>query len=73
MPAGNYRISTALIKRSGEYIDRFASHEAQVQVVEGDNTSVILTLKAVEDPMNGISYAELRKIGVSSEIARNFN
>jgi hypothetical protein len=73
MPAGNYRFSTALIKRTGEYIDRFASHEAHVQVVDGDNTSVILTLRPINDPMSTINYAELKKIGIPSEIARNLN
>jgi hypothetical protein len=73
MAAGEYRISTALIKKTGDYIDRFASHEAHIQVAEGDNTSVILTLKPLDDPMNSISYAELHKIGVPSEVAENLN
>jgi len=73
MPAGEYRISSAIIKKTGDYLDRFASHEAHIQVVEGDNTAVILTLKPIDDPVNSISYAELHKIGVPSEIAQNLN
>lgn len=73
MPAGQYRISTALIRKTGEYLDRFASHEAHVSVVPGDNTVVILTLLPVDDPLNHIDYAELKRIGVPSEVARNLN
>ncbi len=74
MVEGDYRISTALIKKTGDYVDRFASHEAHVQVLEGDNTAVILTLRPVADPLGeGINYAELHKIGISDEVARNFN
>src|SRR5581483_4774918 len=47
MPAGEYKISTALIKKTGEYVDRFASHEAHISVAEGDNTSVILKLNPI--------------------------
>ncbi|MFA5976173.1 MAG: hypothetical protein WC859_08435 [Elusimicrobiota bacterium] len=73
MPAGHYRISTALVRKTGEYLDRFASHEAHVEVIPGDNVSIILTLKPVEDPLNHIDYAELSRIGVPSDIARNLN
>jgi hypothetical protein len=73
MPAGNYRVSTALIRHSGEYLDRYASHEAHIQVVEGDKTSVILTLRPLQDPTAAISFAELNKIGVPSSIVRNLN
>jgi len=72
MQAGEYRISTALIKRTGDYVDRFASHEAHIQVVEGDNTSVILTLLPIQEPAAQMDYAEVMKIGVPGEIARNF-
>lgn len=71
MQPGDYRVSTALIKHTGDYVDRFASHEAHVKVVEGDNTSLILTLLPIQDPMSSISYAEVQKMGVPSEIARN--
>lgn len=73
MAAGEYRISTALVKRTGDYTDRFASHEAHIQVLEGDNTCVILTLRPINDPMGSLTYAEVHKMGVSSDIARNFN
>src|ERR1039458_7739007 len=35
MPAGSYRVSSALVKKTGDYVDRFASHEAHVDVVPG--------------------------------------
>jgi hypothetical protein len=73
MPAGHYRLSTAIVRKSGEYLDRYASHEAHVRVVEGDNASIILTLRPLSDPMSSISYAELHKIGVPSEVAKAFN
>lgn len=68
---GDYKISTALIKKTGEYLDRYASHEAHVRVIEGDNTVVTLTLKPIDDPMSSISTAELHQIGVPQNIARN--
>ena len=73
MLAGSYRISSALVKKTGDYVDRFASHEAHVDVVPGDNTVVVLTLRPLGDAVASIGFAELHKMGVSSEIARNLN
>ena len=73
MLAGDYRISAAVVKKSGPYLDRFASHEAHVQVVPGDNISVVLTLRPLGDTIAGIGNAELRKMGVSLSSARSFN
>lgn len=67
MPAGHYRISSAVIKKTGDYLDRFASHEAHIQVVPGDNTVVVLKLIPLT-PEAGLSLAELRKIGVRSDL-----
>jgi flagellar hook assembly protein FlgD len=64
MPAGSYRISAAVVKKTADYIDRFASHEAHIEVVPGDNTTVVLTLKPLGDAIAGIGYAELQKMGV---------
>ena len=72
MAPGEYRISTAIIRHTGEYIDRFASHEAHVQVESGDNTSVILSLMPIQDPVSGMDYAEVHKIGVADDVARTF-
>ncbi len=41
MPAGTYRISSAIVKKTGDYVDRFASHEAHIEVVPGDNTVIV--------------------------------
>jgi hypothetical protein len=73
MQPGEYKVSTALIKKTGEYLDRFASHEAHVQVLPGDNTSVILTLMPIQEPTSRMDYAEIHKIGVDDQIARSFN
>ena len=73
MPAGDYRISSALMKKTGEYFDRFASHEAHVQVVAGDNTVLVLTLKPINAGVYSLGDTELAKIGVPSDIARNLN
>src|SRR5262245_2210482 len=37
MPAGHYRISSAIVKKTGDYLDRYTSHEAHIEVVPGDN------------------------------------
>lgn len=71
MPAGTYKISSAIVKRSGDYVDRFASHEANITVEEGDNASVILTLRPINDPTSSVVYAELRKIGVAPVLVQN--
>ena len=48
LPAGTYRISSAIMRKTGEYFDRFASPEAFVEVVDGDNTVVTLRLRAMD-------------------------
>jgi hypothetical protein len=73
MPAGHYRISSAIVKKTGEYIDRFASHEAHIEVVPGDNTVVVLNLKALDDAVASIGVAELKSMGVSGELAHTLN
>lgn len=67
MPEGTYRISSAVIKKTGDYLDRFASHEAHVQVVAGDNTVVVLKLMPIEQA-ESLTFAELRKLGVKSDL-----
>jgi hypothetical protein len=73
MPAGDYRVSSALVKKTGEYFDRYVSHEAHVAVVSGDNTVVVLTLKPLEPTFESIGLADLRKIGLPTEVASNLN
>ena len=73
MPAGSYRISSALVKKTGDYMDRFSSHEAHIDVVSGDNAVVVLTLRPMEDAVASIGISDLAKIGVPSDIARNLN
>jgi len=73
MPAGCYRISSAIVKKTGDYFDRYSSHEAHIEVIPGDNTVVVLTLRPLESPGVGLDSAELRNMGTPSEIARNLN
>jgi flagellar hook assembly protein FlgD len=68
MPAGSYKISSAIVKKTGDYLDRFASHEAHIEVLPGDNTVVVLKLMAIDDAVASIGYAELRKMGVSPDL-----
>lgn len=72
MPAGSYKISSALMKRTGDYFDRYASHEAHIDVVPGDNAVVVLTLKPIQDAFASMDVADMKKIGVPADIARNF-
>src|SRR6185437_15681913 len=65
VPAGDYRVSTALIRQTNGYLDRYASHEAHVQVLAGDNTVIILTLQPLPDAIAAMTLAQLREIGVS--------
>ena len=57
MPAGTYRISSAIVKKTGDYLDRFASHEAHLEVTPGDNTVVVLKLMAIENTVASIGHA----------------
>jgi hypothetical protein len=66
MPAGHYRISSAIVKKTGDYLDRFASHEAHIEVVSGDNTVVVLKLMPLDNTYASIGYSELHKMGVSN-------
>jgi hypothetical protein len=68
MPAGTYRVSSAIVKKTGDYLDRFATHEAHIEVVSGDNTVVVLKLMPIDNTYASIGVAELRKMGVSSNI-----
>jgi len=68
MPAGSYRISSAIVKKTGDYLDRFASHEAHLEVTPGDNTVVVLKLMAIENTVASIGHAELRKMGISPDL-----
>jgi hypothetical protein len=73
MKEGVYRISSALVKRSEDMIDRFASNEALVNVVAGDNVSVVLTLKALEnlDTPRPVSYASIHMAEVPGNMFYN--
>ena len=68
MPEGTYRVSSAITQKNGDYMDRFASNEATVRVVPGDNASVILSLKQIEDPTPGITYTALRRMGLPTDV-----
>jgi hypothetical protein len=68
MPAGTYKISSAIIKKTGDYVDRFASHEAHVEVMPGDNTVVVLKLMPIDNTVASIGFSELRKMGVSPDL-----
>jgi len=66
MPAGTYKISSAIVKKTGDYLDRFATHEAHIEVMPGDNTVVVLKLMPIDDAVASIGYTELHKMGISS-------
>jgi len=73
MNEGTYRISSAMVKKGADYVDRFASNEAHISVVAGDNVSIILTLKPMDVPQNQMpqSYAELHVAGIPSGMLNN--
>jgi hypothetical protein len=68
MPAGTYKISSAIVKKTGDYLDRFATHEAHIEVMPGDNTVVVLKLMAIDNAVASIGYDELRKMGVAPDL-----
>jgi len=68
MPAGSYRVSSAIVKKTGDYLDRYASHEAHIDVMPGDNTVVVLKLMPIDNTVASIGYAELQKMGVAPNL-----
>ena len=72
MKEGDYRFSSAMIKKTGDDIDRYASNEAQVQVIAGDNVSVILTLRPIQTEDQEVqSYDTLHVAGVPGSLLNN--
>jgi hypothetical protein len=73
MPAGSYRISSAIVRRTGDYFDRFSSNEAHIEVISGDNTNLVLTLKPLEPAVESMGLAELGDVNGLSDLARKLN
>jgi len=72
MKEGEYRVSSALIKKNGEDFDRFASNEAHVSIVAGDNVSLVLTLKPLSNPdQQAESYGTLHVAGLPGVLTNN--
>jgi hypothetical protein len=73
MNEGTYRISSAMVKKASDVIDRYASNEAHVSVMAGDNVSVILTLRPMDTPADQqpVSYAELHVAGIPGSLLSN--
>ena len=70
---GTYTVSSAMTVSNNGYNDRMASPEAHVQVIPQDTTSLVLTLHPIETPIEELSAATLKKIGVADEIAKYTN
>ncbi len=73
MKAGDYSFSSALAQRTGDYIDRYTSNEAHITVVEGDNVSVILKLKPIQDYAPAMAYAESHPGPMTAALASRIN
>ncbi len=71
MKPGDYSFSSALAQRHGDYMDRYTSNEARIRVIDGDNVSVILTLKQIQNLEPAIAYAEAHSHGFQSAMARS--
>jgi hypothetical protein len=70
---GKYTISSAQSSPKQGWVDRYASAPAHVQVISEDMTSVILTLRPVQDPISELSISTLQKIGVADQVAKYTN
>ncbi len=73
MKEGDYRISAALIQKTGDYVDRFASNEAHINVAAGDNVQIVLTLRPVEIPedQKAEAYGSLHVAGIPTSLLNN--
>jgi hypothetical protein len=73
MKEGDYRISAALIKRTGDYVDRYASSEAHINVAAGDNVAIVLTLRPVEVPedQKAEAYGTMHVAGIPMGVSAN--
>lgn len=72
MAAGTYRISSAVVRTVGNYLDRFVSNEATVNVVAGDNAVVVLHLKALQSPIESLGMGSLDASENSGQFAQRF-
>jgi hypothetical protein len=70
---GKYTISASMSEPEGDLMSRYASAEAHVGVVPNDSTSVILTLRSIDDPISAMSLSTLQKIGIADEISKYIN
>jgi hypothetical protein len=70
---GKYSISSARSNHAGDWVDRFASPTAVVQVTAQDLTSIVLTLYPVQDPISELSLSTLQKLGVADQVAQYTN
>ena len=73
MKAGEYSFSSALAEHHGDYTDRFTSNEAKITVAEGENTSIIFTLKPIQDMEPAIAYAETHPGTMTSALAKQIS
>ena len=73
MNEGTYKISSAMVQKNGDEIDRYASNEAHISVIAGENVSLILTLRPMDTPADQQpeSYAELHVAGIPGNLFTN--
>ena len=60
MQSGRYTVSSSLCRPSPNFVDRFASPEANVEIIPGDTTSVVLSLNPVSNHVSSLSYSTLQ-------------
>jgi hypothetical protein len=73
LPPGRYRVYSAYIKKHGDFVERYISHEARVQVASGENASVILKTTQTTPSRVYLSENARKKIGLDPELAQFLN
>jgi|SRR6185437_2977740 len=67
----HYRVYSAATRSGTDYIDHYISPNAYIQVNAGDPAFVILRLSRLEDPLRNLSAADLMKMGLNPNLAKD--
>jgi hypothetical protein len=73
LPAGIYRVSSAMAQPHADYVGHSASYEAQIRVTPGDEVFVVLTLHPIDPPDYDLNTTLLHKTGIDPQVARDFH
>jgi len=70
---GRYRLYSSFTAQKGDYLARYASPEAKIDLKNGELQTVILTLRESDASSTQVSYSTLQKMGLEREVYPELN